>query len=344
MMAAMRVLIGLLLIASLALAERVSFKTSDGVEIVGTWQLAGKDAPTVICLPMFRNKKESYAPLVGPLVLKGINVLAIDLRGHGESTPKLWDRVKSRDPKLFGAMHLDVAAAVDFLERVKKCDRTRIGLVGASVGCSVALDAACRRPGDTRVVVVLTPGSNYLGVNTLEHLKRWTGTSVMTFVSKEERKTSQGVMDALDPYDGSSSLVVPGTGIHGTRMFGKVNGIEGLIANFLADALIPAAELRIAEKLTLHRKQDGFEAWVTVTKTGCSVRLPEGMRGTATVAVGKLKKTLRFTGKSATAKLDTEFNSGTSLWFEVRSAKGKKLRFPTKGHYAWKPSRNDEPK
>jgi pimeloyl-ACP methyl ester carboxylesterase len=344
MMAAMRLAIGLLLLCSLGFAERVSFKTSDGVEIVGTWQAGGKDAPTVICLPMFRNKKESYASLVGPLVLKGINVLAIDLRGHGESTPKLGERVTSRDPKLFNAMHLDVAAAVDFLESVKKCDRTRIGLVGASVGCSVALDYACRQPGDVRAVVVLTPGTNYLGINTLDHLKRWAGTSVMTFVSKEERKNSQGVMDALDPYDGSSALVVPGTGIHGTRMFGKVSGIEGLITNFLADALTPAAELRIAKKLTLHRKQGGFDAWVSVTKNGCSVRLPEGLRGTATVAIGKLKKTLRFTGKSATAKTETEFKPGTSLWVEVRSAKGKKLRFPTKGNYSWAPSRNEESK
>ena len=34
-------------------------------------------------------------------------------------------------------------------------------------------------------------------------------------------------------------------------MFGKVSGVEGLITNFLADALTPAAEVRIAKKLTL---------------------------------------------------------------------------------------------
>ena len=98
----MRSLLILCLLAAPLLAERVSFKTDDGVEIVGSWHpTTVKDAPTVICLPMFRNVRGSYKPLVGPLTLKGINVLAIDMRGHGESAPALKQNVERRDPKVF---------------------------------------------------------------------------------------------------------------------------------------------------------------------------------------------------------------------------------------------------
>ena len=333
----MRSALLLLALSAFAFAEKVSFKTEDGITIVGTWQSAGKDAPTVICLPMFRNKRESYKPLIGALVLKGLNVLAIDLRGHGESAPDLAGRVRKRDAKLFLAMHMDVGAAIEFLVSKKDCDRTRIGLVGASVGCSVAIDYTRRHPGDIRAVVLLTPGSNYLGVNSLEQLEKWPGTAIFTFVSTEERGTSKGVMDALDPFDGSSRLVVPGKGIHGTRMFGKVNQIEELIANFFVSRLVNLADLRASKGLQLRRK--GIR--ISPSAGALAVHVPEGFKGSATVSLANQKSRLKFDGTSNSASLDWSWKPGTKLWVEVRSSKGAKIRFPSKGRYALMPLRDD---
>jgi len=235
------------LIAASALAERVTFKTSDGVEIVADYIKGAKDAPAVLCIPMFRNVRATYLPLVLALKEKKFHVLVLDARGHGESAPELKKRVEARDPKLFNAMHLDVEAGMRFLESEKGCDRTRIGLVGASVGCSVAVDSAVRHPGAVRAVVLLTPGSEYLGVPTLEHLKRWPGTAIFTFTSTEEQRTSDGVIEALRPFDGSSHIIVPGKQIHGTRMFGKVAGIEETIANFMESRLTGKADLRVPQ-------------------------------------------------------------------------------------------------
>jgi len=142
-------------------------------------------------------------------------------------------------------MYRDVDAAIAFLQREKGCDPTRIGLVGASVGCSVAVDATVRNAHAVRAVVLLTPGSKYLGVNTLKHLRRWPGTRTFTFVSSEEEKRSAEVMKALDAFEGSNRMVVSGSGIHGTRMFGKVPSIEELIANFMASSLKGTADLRV---------------------------------------------------------------------------------------------------
>ncbi|MEM8885462.1 MAG: alpha/beta fold hydrolase [Planctomycetota bacterium] len=333
----MRIVAFLLLLTPFARAERVTFQTSDDVQIVGTWQSGGKDAPTVICLPMYRSVRQTYKPLAGPLLLKGMNLLALDLRGHGESTPGLAPGVQKRDPALFQAMHLDVRAAIDWCVRVKKCDPTRIALIGASVGCSVAVDAARRYPGDVRAVVLLTPGANYLGVNTLEHLKEWRGTRSLTFVSTEEKATSQPVMDALDRFDGANYMVVPGKRIHGTRMLGKVNQIEELIANFLESSLAKPVDLRVHDKTTLHRKGDGVEAWVTAGPKACTVRVPEGFRGSATITLDKAKHRLKFDGKTAEASWAWAWKPGQACVVEVRSSKGRKLRFPARDRYALQP-------
>lgn len=220
------------LLAGSALAERVTFKTSDGIEIVGDYVKGKAGAAGVVCIPMYRSTRAAYLPLLVALKEKGFFVLAIDTRGHGESAPDLKARAKARDAKLFNAMHLDVEAAMRFLE-TKGCDGTRIALVGGSVGCSVAVDTAIRQRHGVRAVVLLTPGSNYLGVNTLEHLERWPGTAVFTLTSNEEKATSKGVMDALKPFDGSNYIVVPRSGIHGTRMFNKVPEVEATIAEWL---------------------------------------------------------------------------------------------------------------
>ena len=233
-----------LLLSTAAFGETVRFKTSDGIEIVADYYKGKKDAPSVICIPMFRNVRASYRSLVLPLTAKGYHVLVIDTRGHGESAPDLAPRVRKRDASVFLAMHLDVEAGIAFLENEKGCDATRIGLVGASVGCSVAVDTTVRNPHAVRGVVLLTPGAKYLGVPTIEHIARWPGTRIFTFVSSEEQKTSAPVMEALDPFDGSSRMVVNGSGIHGTRMFGKIPSIEELIANFMESSV---ADLRVPQ-------------------------------------------------------------------------------------------------
>jgi len=360
----MRALIVIFVLAAPLLAERVTFQASDGKQIVGTWNQAAKDAPTVICLPMYRNVRASYKPLVAPLILKGINVLAIDLRGHGDSAPESRVAIEKRDPKPFQAMHLDVAAAIDFLEKEKGCDRTRIGLIGASVGCSVAIDYTRRNPGDVRAAVLLTPGSKYLGVDSLAHLENWPGTRVFTFVSTEEKATSAGVMDALDPFDGSNRMVVPGKGIHGTRMFGKVNQIEELLANFFESSLLGKVDLRARQGTQLERRNADMAAMVEFRPDGCRATVWAKWKGSAIFKIGKQTVRVPFLGRSAAdhkplkvgdaqaeyfdekgrtgVRFPFKMEPGTTVSVEFKARKGKGLRFPSKGVYSIQPMKTKD--
>jgi len=254
--------------------EEVTFATSDGLEIHGTYWTpvdAPQGAPCVVALHMFRNVRASWEPLAKPVTDRGCALLAIDLRGHGDSALQGDDdlslRVKARDAELFGAMHLDAEAAIKWVRTKKRTPRGRIALVGASVGCSVAIHAATKKPLDIAAVVVLTPGENYLGVPTLEHAKRWYKTLPLHILSSaEERGRGADAVQAALATRGSELSIVPGTGVHGTRMFGKVEGIEDRIAEWLATRLtgpIANGVIKDAEiDGAIAGEVDGRDVWV----------------------------------------------------------------------------------
>jgi pimeloyl-ACP methyl ester carboxylesterase len=231
----------LLLLAAPAFAapERVQIETDDGLTIVGDLYATGKKgAPAVVALHMYRSDRSAFAPLAAHLTKAGIDFLAIDMRGHGESAVQgeedLSERVEARDATLFNAMHQDALAAVDYLI-ARGSDGGRIGLIGASVGCSVAIDAAVRRE-RIRAVAVMTPGKDYLGVPTMEHLANFGRRDMLILTSTSEADAGA---TAIDEVLGTKAHLhtFPKRTIHGTKMFGKVKGVEGIISEFFAHEL-----------------------------------------------------------------------------------------------------------
>ncbi|MCH7527123.1 MAG: alpha/beta fold hydrolase [Planctomycetes bacterium] len=216
--------------------QTVTFETRDGVEIFGDYfapQSGG--SPVVILLHMYRSNRSAWRPLVPALHKAGFAVLAIDLRGHGESlhpSPmQLARRVGDRDETVFGAMHRDVAAAYVFLDGRRKVDMSRVALVGASVGCSVAIDYAARDR-SVDVVVCMTPGVKYLGVDSTGHIRKYGKRPILLLATSDERQAC----DTLGAVNPSATAAIVGSGrIHGTRMFGKIKGIEKRIVSFLLE-------------------------------------------------------------------------------------------------------------
>lgn len=238
--------------------ERVTFTTDEKslVTIVGSYyapsiKKKGTKAPIAILLHMYGQDRTTWEPLIPYLHAAGFAALAIDMRGHGESvTPaslELKTKMEDRDPRLFREMHRDVEAAYLWLSRRLDIDRARFVLVGASVGCSVALDYAAR---DKSVdgVVCMTPGTDYLGLNSIADARKYGERSLLMLASEEER----GAADELGrivPRAVVRIVAAAGLGklegerpLHGTRMFGEVDGIEQTIVDFLVKAAGPPAE------------------------------------------------------------------------------------------------------
>ncbi len=221
--------------------ERVSMRASDGHPLVGTLSRPeGYKAlhAGVVLLPMYRHTRESWQPLVQVLNRAGFTTLAMDMRGHGESR---YDanggdderRVLDRDSTLFNAMYLDAAAATAWLGKNLSIKAERIALVGASVGCSVALQAVATGSVRAYAVVVMTPGSNYLGVPTMEQITSWPGTPLLILSSEEEKERGAEQIYAALLGKGAQLRLFQQTSIHGTNMFGRVVGVEELISTWL---------------------------------------------------------------------------------------------------------------
>lgn len=233
-------LFGLLLGPICRASEKVELTAADGYRIAGDFTKANGKAGVVL-LHMYRHTKESWKPLVAQLTEQGISSLAIDMRGHGESKldPEGNDeskRVLARDAEFFNKMHLDAEAAVRYLEK-HGIEPQKIGLVGASVGCSVAIQTVAQGDVPVAAVVVMTPGKDYLGVPTMRHINKWGGQPLLILTSKEEEgRGARAIYEKLKN-KGAELRVFEEEGIHGTNMFGEVGGVEQMIARWLAGKL-----------------------------------------------------------------------------------------------------------
>jgi hypothetical protein len=123
---------------------------------------------------------------------------------------------------------------------------SRLAIVGASVGCSVALDYA-RQDRSVDVVVCLSPGEAYLGVDSRQHIREFAQAGrrpILLVAAPGERKACEALGEI---YSGAAvSITKPGTRdkqrVHGTNMFGQVDGIEQRVVDFLAANIGKPAE------------------------------------------------------------------------------------------------------
>ena len=188
--------VGLLVAASAEqtrtpLSFPVSFETSDGFALKGDLtSSADANAPVAILLHMYRSDRGAWAPLVPELAAAGFTVLAIDQRAHGESKWRRGERVDvaaipRRDfGKLVRDGVHDVQAAVRYLAR-QGLATDRIVLIGASYGCSVSLLSAQAVEG-VRALVLLSPGTNYFGVDVLAEASSFPG-PMLVVAAKDDR-------------------------------------------------------------------------------------------------------------------------------------------------------------
>ncbi len=222
-------------------APRVVYlRTGDGLTLEADWYKGKEGMPGIVGLHMYPADRTSWK-LLAEKRPEGYHFLAVDFRGYGGSRVQkevdLGLRVKERDPLLFQAMWQDAMAGVKFLREVADCPAGRIGLVGASVGCSIAIDTTLR-DGKVAGVCTLTPGKNYLGVPTMNHINSWGDTPLLLLSSEEEADGgARPIAEALKGKPGVDLRIVPGEKIHGTFMFGKVEGIERRIAGWFRTSI-----------------------------------------------------------------------------------------------------------
>lgn len=148
--------------------ETIKYNTLDNVTIVGEWSPSPTTIGVVILLHMMPLDRKSWNSFQQVLRRHNLASLAIDLRGHGDSTKTL--EGATLDYKKFSDHEhqkylFDVIGAFDWLEG-KGYEKSQIMMLGASIGANIALWALEEEPQLTGAVL-MSPG-NYRGIDAVE--------------------------------------------------------------------------------------------------------------------------------------------------------------------------------
>lgn len=164
--------------------------TGDGVHVAATYRDSGAAASGgLVLLHMMNHTRADWRDFSALAAKENFCSVAIDLRGHGESTQgpggkKLdWHQFKDVE---FQGMIRDVEAAYGYLIKEKNVDPGRIGIVGASIGANLAVKFAAAHPGAVRAVVLLSPGRDYRSVKIDADVNRFAG-KMFFYASRGDR-------------------------------------------------------------------------------------------------------------------------------------------------------------
>jgi len=174
----------------------------------------------------------------------GIAALAIDMRGHGESTHRLTadgsitlDFHDSTTADYQG-MQLDIEAAVDWLQAQPEIDKKRIALIGESFGANIVLRYTAINE-DLAAVVVFSPGLNYHNVRTDDVITQIGRMPLRIFVSQfdsyayESSKRLVEIQKQGGIPIASNELTVCTGNIHGSDMLSHVRNLPQIVLIWL---------------------------------------------------------------------------------------------------------------
>lgn len=203
--------------AAFAGTQRVTIRTEDGVTLAGTWyEPEARQAPAVILVHMLHRTRHDWDPVAARLASEGIGALAIDLRGHGESS----GGVEGGDAPDYSALVRDVAAARRYLASRSDVQPSHIGIAGASIGANLAVLEASA-DASVASLALLSPSSDYRGLRIEAAMKKYGGRPALLVASDEDAYALRSSKDLQKAGGGTREVLVLSHAGHGTVMLSR---------------------------------------------------------------------------------------------------------------------------
>jgi dienelactone hydrolase len=198
---------------AIAGTQRVTIRTDDGVSLAATWYEPATRAPAVIFVHMLHKTRHDWDAVASRLAAEGIGALAIDLRGHGESSGTL----PEGEAGDYAAFVKDVNAARRYLASRSDVQPSRIGIAGASIGANLAVLEAST---DASVVslALLSPSTDYRGLRIDAAMKKYAARAAMFVASDDDAYASRSVKELQKAGGGMREVLVLHHAGHGTMM------------------------------------------------------------------------------------------------------------------------------
>ena len=202
----------------LIMPKHVEFTTSDNIKIVGDLY-PGANQKFAILLHMRPSTKEGWKVFATKLVEKGMTVLAIDQRGHGESTMDGALNYENFTEEQSRAKILDVEAAFEYLKTMGATEESTV-VIGGSIGANLAIQFL-QMHSAMKKAVALSPGLNFCGITTEDKVaKLQDRQKVLVVVSDDDQYTDHNVAEKLKAIKPEcvETLLLHGLG-HAEKMF-----------------------------------------------------------------------------------------------------------------------------
>lgn len=192
-------------------AVTVSIPTKDQLLLTASyWAPKGKGkAPGALLVHEAGSDRRSLDELGEALYKRGFAVLAIDVRGHGESVSKDVDWAKAEDDKarelLWGLAARDLDAAAGFLV-AKNEVQASLSLFGVGAGGALVLRQA-KADNNARAVVLVTPEAKSYGYDMVQGVVSLGGLPTLVVASAKAKDVAEALKKAGDDANGGQGGV-----------------------------------------------------------------------------------------------------------------------------------------
>jgi len=211
-----------LLVSQAAPAGTVQLTTPDGSSIHAETTGTGKHA--VLLVHGWSQDSTDWSALNQRLASHDFLVLALDLRGHGQSTASSEPSEEDCTP-----MKADLEVALGWLQQRNPAS---LSVVGAELGANLALQVAASNEAVSNVAL-LSPGLNHCGVKVGAAIAAYTQRPIL-FVASETDVTSKKAATLLHAKAaGPSHLELVAGGARGTRLLNASPQLESVLVGWL---------------------------------------------------------------------------------------------------------------
>jgi pimeloyl-ACP methyl ester carboxylesterase len=212
--------------------SRVTFQTPDGFTIAATMLEGRRPAPAIVLVHMLGRSRRDWEPAAEKLADEGFTTLAIDLRGHGESSPAGGADERAK----LASMVADVRTAKRFLETRSDVLPGRIGLAGASLGASLVALTAGDDP-SIRSIALLSPSLDYRGLRIDAAMRKYGKRRALLLASREDPYAWRSMRELAKDAPAREMILFDRAG-HGTAMLAQDDSLTRTLVDWFRRTLL----------------------------------------------------------------------------------------------------------
>ena len=216
---------------ALAAEHAIAMRAADGTTLsAALYDAVHPPAPAIVLVHMLTRTHADWNAVAEQLQQAGFLVLALDLRGHGDSGGRF-------DPAGdLTVLQKDVQAAVTLLEARSDVVRGHIGIAGASLGANLAVIVGAA-DSSVRSVAMLSPALDYRGVKCEAAMKKFAPRPALLVAASNDAYALRSVRQLATAGTANEAVTLEAVG-HGTTMLGGDPELAGRLVDWFKKTLL----------------------------------------------------------------------------------------------------------